>query len=293
MVRVLRRFLGVMFAFVIVAAFISSGAVGTTHVTTSRYESLSIYGNADLADLRTSGVCTGSGTISDPYVITDLIIGGSSGAAISIMNVDTNLTIRNCIITDSFDGISIIGSTNITISNNTIENVYDGLYLYDVVNITITNNTIIDSMEGIYLAAAGGSTIFGNTIIDSMEGIYLADADGNIVLDNDILRSNWCGICLAFSDDNTISGNSVTDAKDFGIYLRESDGNTISDNAMHSVVLGIDIEEMANNTVTGNTISYMDETSGDGGELVVGAAAVVIIVLFCIVFLSSRNKGHK
>jgi hypothetical protein len=73
----------------------------------------------DLASLRSSGVCTGSGTSTDPYVLADRNIAFSgSGAAILIGNTTSHLVVSNCTLTCSAGPISYTYGIFISNSSN-------------------------------------------------------------------------------------------------------------------------------------------------------------------------------
>ncbi|MFX1495072.1 MAG: right-handed parallel beta-helix repeat-containing protein, partial [Promethearchaeota archaeon] len=77
------------------------------------------------------GICTGSGTFSDPFVIQDLIlIGNGTGTGISIGNSkNVYFRIENCSIFNFTIGIRLAISCNGTLLNNNCSNNEIGIYL--------------------------------------------------------------------------------------------------------------------------------------------------------------------
>ncbi len=76
--------------------------------------------NSGWSNAKTAGICTGSGTYSDPYVIKDLVINaGGSGSGILIENSDVYFKIENCTVYNSGGSP---GSSNAGIRLNNVEN---------------------------------------------------------------------------------------------------------------------------------------------------------------------------
>ena len=103
--------------------------------------------------LRSQGVCTGSGTTDDPYVISGYeITGTNSSTCITVLNITKHLVVTNCYLHGDFYGIMVRGSSNVTVTNsNCSGNYYFGVFLYYTANDTVTNNVCIDAGHGIEL----------------------------------------------------------------------------------------------------------------------------------------------
>ena len=180
-----------------------------------------IHINNNWTATKASGICTGNGTYSEPYVIEDLVIdggGGSMGSCILIENSDVYFRIENC-----------------TFYNSGFYPIYTaaGIELLNVSNGNLTNNNCPDNNNN---------------------GIYLGNSNNNSVSGN-IANDNRCdGIVLYFSNDNTILGN-IANGNVYGIRIRNSDNNTVSGNTANDNFHGLWIDYSDNNTISGNIMN--------------------------------------
>ncbi|GAH39004.1 unnamed protein product, partial [marine sediment metagenome] len=93
-----------------------------------------IDGNSGWSDAKNAGICTGSGSYSNPYVIEDFVInGGGWGTCILIENSDVYFKIQNCTIFNSGGysnaGIRLSNVNNSLIITNNYSSNYNGIYL--------------------------------------------------------------------------------------------------------------------------------------------------------------------
>jgi len=242
----------------------ASGPIYTTHST------MRINSNGDLITLKSSGGCTGSGTVSDPYVINGYDITGNGVICIYIGNVTEHLVIDNCYLHGNSYGIELVSSSNVTISNdNFYANTVDGIYLSSASNNTVSGNTF--SYDDIIDIDLYNSTI--NVIKDNVcsgnsnHGIYLQQSGSNILSNNSCLDSFACGIMLSSSSNNIISNNTSNANGNNGIHLASSSNyNTISNNTCKgNAADGIHLTSPSNhNTIRHNNCSGNNH---DGIEL--------------------------
>ncbi|MFX1587277.1 MAG: hypothetical protein ACFFC1_03900, partial [Promethearchaeota archaeon] len=72
-------------------------------------------------DAKVAGICTGSGTYSDPFIIKDLEIdGGGAGNGIWIQNSDAYFKIENCTVYNSGSEKGDAGIRLESVSNGTL-----------------------------------------------------------------------------------------------------------------------------------------------------------------------------
>jgi parallel beta-helix repeat protein len=143
-------------------------------------------------------------------------------------------TVKNCVVTDFYNGIYLTGSSGNTIIGNTANsNRGDGVYLYDSSGNTISNNEAnLNSCAGIDLIYdSSGNTISNNEAnLNNRYGIYLSDSSGNTITNNEANSNNRYGISFNSldSNNNTLSKNVVcfnpTDIYD--VDTNSGDGNT-------------------------------------------------------------------
>ena len=206
------------------------------------------------------GICTGSGTYSNPYVIEDLLIAGvGSGNLIWIENSDVYFKIENCTLYNADDaGIRLVYVNNGQLTDNNCSSNYFGIHLSNSNNNSISGNTVNNNdNRGIYLYISDNSTISGNTANNNnYNGVDLRFSDNNTVSGNTANSNDNRGIDLLDSDYNNITGNTANNNQWSGIDLLDSDYNTISGNtANNNTSSGISPSGDYNN-VSGNTANY-------------------------------------
>jgi len=165
-----------------------------------------------------------------------------------------NITIRNCAITNFFEGIKIDNANNIYLFNNSISSNRDnGINLKNSQNITIRNCAITNFFEGIKIDNANNIYLFNNSISSNRDnGIYIKNSACLFVANNSVFSNKWHGVSLDNLSNSTIAGNFINLNKNVGIYvygsLLDITNNTILNNYM-----GI-ISYYSNLTINANTI---------------------------------------
>jgi len=126
------------------------------------------------SDAKITGLCTGSGNSSDPYVIEDLVIdGGGVGSCILIENSEDYFKIENCTISncgsDFYDsGIKLISANNGNLTNNRALDLDSfGLVMYESNNTFVVNN-IFKGKHGISVRFSKNNVIYFNDFIGSL-----------------------------------------------------------------------------------------------------------------------------
>ena len=161
----------------------------------------------------------------------------------------TNITIKNCIITDwdtaniylyhanenkiidtvsdsgPDDGIRIYGSSSNTLSNITANsNNYNGVYIYSSSSNTLSNITAnSNNYNGIYLNSSSSNTLTDITANFNYNGISLYASSSNTFVDITTDFSNY-GIYLHSSSSNYLA-NLTAYSNNYGIYLNSSISN--------------------------------------------------------------------
>ena len=213
-----------------------------------------------------AGICTGSGTFSDPYVIEDLVIdGGGSGSCIWIENSDVYFTIENCSLYNSGvnwddSGISLINVDNGQLIANIANN--SGIRFDNCKNCTISGNNVSNSNNGgIHLSYGSNNKIIGNTA--NYAGISISETDNNIVSGNML---NGGGIFLGNANYTRIFNNTVEHTDGDGISFHgSSNNNWISKNFVNNNTWGISfVDQSHNNTAIDN---YVHNSSAIGMEV--------------------------
>lgn len=144
-----------------------------------------------------NGVCSGSGTFEDPYVIEGWSIdAGEARQGIRIHGTSRPFVIRNVLVSGaSASAISLSYVRNANIESCTVEANWTG--------ISLSFSTLV--------------RIVGCAVEKNTDGIHLFFSDANQVVDS-VFRDNDTAMWLDASDGNLISGNLIQ-ASDMGAYL--------------------------------------------------------------------------
>jgi len=152
----------------------------------------------------------------------------------------SNVTIKNCVITDFAQGINVENSSN---------------------NNTVFNNNITGSGGGIRMVSSNGNSATFNTVSNASMGIYADTVSGGTIAGN-VLNSNWYGLYFrpGYTSDNITISNNVTNSN--VLKGMEIIGNslTITGNTANSNSNGIFVAGIYN-TVTHN---WASSNSGHG-----------------------------
>ncbi|MFW9999648.1 MAG: NosD domain-containing protein [Candidatus Hodarchaeota archaeon] len=190
---------------------------------------------------KSAGICTGSGTYSDPYIIEDLEINaGMVGSCIWIQDTTEYFKIVNCTLYNSgwnYADAGILFGANVDngqLINNTIYNLYNsntGIILESCYNCTLSGNIVSNFIyDGMRITYTTNTTISDNNVQGNNFGIKLGDCSyinisGNIANNND-----HSGIYLSVCNNNIVSGNNVKFNDAFGIDIDSSTNVTITEN---------------------------------------------------------------
>ena len=173
---------------------------------------ISINGNGDF--IYFNGVRGGSGTASDPYIISDWdITVPANSYGIQIADTDVHFIVRNCYVhgLSSYVGIDLYDCSNGTLEdNNCSSHVIAGISLYSSQNNTLVNNNC-------------SSNVF--------YGIFLGASNNNTLVNNNCSSSDLWGIYLTFSSNcNNISWNLICNNAEYGVYVLTGSSNRICNN---------------------------------------------------------------
>ena len=257
------------------------GVVQSSGPTYAAQSAIHINNNTDLVALRSSGLSTGSGTISDPYVINGYAITGIGGACIYIGNTTGYLVISGCYLHGNSYGVELWSSSNVTMrDNNCSGNSNYGIYLVSSSKNVLANNACNDTLHGIYLVSSSNNNVILNNTCRGMSacGIMLSASSGNIlsnntssfsgnnglhvdsssnhniIANNTFNGNNLNGISLTHSSaNNNITHNICIGNKNCGICLNGSSVNNVINNTCSGSSFGIQLWSSSNVTVSNNT----------------------------------------
>jgi parallel beta-helix repeat protein len=220
-------------------SLMSSTQLAQSHV---RHIPIAINGNHDLIAQAAAEGWKGSGTASDPILISGYLI-EESRHLFRIVNTDLHF-----IFADNY--------------LNGIDGYWCGIYLSNVTNGIVANNTVHNAAIGLHMLQIHGCVLADNTIYNNRnEGIVLElPCYDNNVTGNDIHDNGIAGIIVDYgSQNNVISGNRIGHNEGAGIYLWQYlsepwiANNLIVENWISCQSVGI-IVQGHNNNIQNNTI---------------------------------------
>ena len=256
--------------------------------------------NPSWEDIVNMGICTGSGTLSDPFIIENFIFPEYDGYVIEVRNSEVFFIIRNCesfgfdygirlenvsngLITENFiHRINTEICNNINVTNNLLET--GQFYIFYTNNSVFSGNTFNQAESESILLSECYYNEFSNNLLYGMGYGEAIRAEGpnyyNIFFNNTI--ANF-GIGLFMEGDcdyNVISQNYIHAQVHSGIFLDACDYNLIIDNLIEEIQCYNDPEwgewapyaaltlfDSNFNTVLNNNIRDCD---GNGMNLIIG-----------------------
>ncbi|CEL25988.1 hypothetical protein MB9_2377 [Methanobacterium formicicum] len=189
--------------------------------------------------------------------VQDFIITGATSSSGIYLNAADNCIITGNDLTGNYDGIRLYKSVNNLISDNTVNNNSRmGVYVYtNSSNNYIQNNFLTSNPYGIYIVNSINNQITSNTVNNSTSSaVYISNVNDTLINQNNFNNNNY-GIYLYNAQDNNLTGNTVTDSSRIGIYVNtNSNNNNIQNNNLNGNQYGINTYNCQNNTIVGNSI---------------------------------------
>jgi len=178
-----------------------------------------------------------------------IIDGDDSGTDYGIyLSNKKNNVIRNCVVSDFYDGIYLNYSEENFIINNTATkngdyNYYGyGIHLYySKANIVENNTATENGLAGIRLENSNYNNISNNycALNKNYDGIYMTSSSNNRIISNTLTMNDDSGLWIVSCDNNYIFNNTITlngmfntssNPTGYGMYIRGSVNNTLEDN---------------------------------------------------------------
>ncbi len=236
-----------------------------------------------------SGICSGSGTFSDPYIIQDFIIDGNgTGTGISIGNSkNVFFRIENCTVFNCTYGIRLGISCNGTLVNNNCSFNENGIYLDSWIDIPHPTPEIVAQCYCM------NNTVSNNTINFNEDfGIYCrgfaagppGELEDNVFKGNIINNNRWGIYFYAFCINNTVIDNYLINNEEVGMFLEgPCENNTIKGNKMESSGFYSDyyifsINKIDDSNLVNNGPFYFYKDRDDLGEVDFSNAGQIYLV---------------
>lgn len=146
----------------------------------------------------------------------------------------TNVTIKNCIISDwATSGIYIYQSNGNNITNVSSSSSTYGIYLYSSANNSLSNFTTNNNNRGIGLVGAT-TTTFSNFISNGNSGFAIYGSTYNTVFSNFTIYNNYWGIYITQGSINTNLSNFTVNTNTYGLWFE----NNINTSIFNSTIYG-------------------------------------------------------
>jgi parallel beta-helix repeat protein len=201
------------------------------------------------------GYCTGSGTMGDPYIISDFFFNTTTYNynCLTIINSRKYFIIEDCVFKgdSNFAGVLLDNTTNGLLQSNKLYPLTGALvWIYNSsLNEIFMNNASAGFYYGIYIEGTAGlcsSNIISNNLVSFNidTGIQVeGDCLLNKIIDNTVYNNSRGIYIFGPSDNNSISGNIIRDNPLFGVGIF-SDYNTIYrncyiNNGLHALDSGV------------------------------------------------------
>lgn len=223
------------------------------------HDPIIIAGNEGFTDV--NGVVSGSGSASDPYIISGWDINASSANGIEIIGTDAHFTIRDCSLHDGMTsnsyGISLESVVNGTLTNNIVSRNWFGIYLHSSNENIVSDNLCSGNCQGVFTLRSDRNILDGNTCTMNDEGIVIdTGSDNNVVSNNNCSGNNDDCMFVDNAKNNTLAGNNCSDS-DYGIIVTQSSWNNtlISNTCNFNSYDGIYLSRSDSNILDSNNCS--------------------------------------
>jgi parallel beta-helix repeat protein len=219
-------------------------------------------------------VRSGSGTETDPYVISDWIVNSTNGDGIDIWGTEAHFVITRVGLrsNSSGSGVYISDAKNGIVENSQIRGWWFGLYVFRSGSMEFINNTIAGNEYGIQLEASSNNQVLDNRIEDNREvGLFLRGSN-SILRNNSVIRNGFGGINVdgtsGFANGNVVESNVVSDNAVYGIGLWRGANNVFRSNTVtQNHIVGIMLtDHSTKNLIETNTVLK----NGGSGIIIIG-----------------------
>jgi parallel beta-helix repeat protein len=149
----------------------------------------------------------------------------------------SNITIKNCIVTNWYNGVYLYSSNSNTLLNITANsNAYSGIFLRSSSSNILSNIITNSNYYGIDILVSNSNTLLNITANSNDYGILLSSSNSNTLL-NITANSNGYGIYLInLASSNTIENSVIRSNSRYGIYLYSVGNNLIYNNLLNNAI---------------------------------------------------------
>ena len=194
------RYKALLLVMIVVGTSLLILASAPSEVKAAPHDPIFIESDAELESMAVTEGWAGSGSAVDPFIIENYTIDAENASnGIMIRNIDHHIVIRNCVVHNTSDDVSIPSAgINLTmVENATIENcevfdAFNGISLYECTDILVKGNDIHENGNiGVVVGKGSRVNVTENNITGSASyGISLEDCAGVQVYGNTLIHNN-------------------------------------------------------------------------------------------------------
>ena len=176
----------------------------------------------------------------------------------TIVVSSSEVTISNCAITGSNDGIAVATTSSPTIENNIIrDNSQFGIWVYGSATGTVRGNEIHgNGSTGIIIGGDASILVEGNVVRNNAKaGVVVYGRATGTIRNNEIYENGFGGVHIGGETNPLVEGNIIRSNTQSGIYLYDNPAGTIRDNDIfENGYAGISISDDAEPLIEDNSI---------------------------------------
>ena len=261
-----------------------------------------IQGDADLTPA--NGVTGGSGTPSDPYVISGWGIDSSTGHLIDVRNTRAPLVIRDVYVSGGNAGIQLANVTHVELQRISAIGDADAVHVERSAHLAVRNSNLSDcarvgpmpyAMAGLYLEASDDVVVSGNRFGSNCMGVDL-ESTTNLTLEGNTFTGNGILIEGATPEhflSHTLAADNVVNGKPLLVYRDASDLFLDRVDAGEILLLNVTDARLSNLTIARTDVAveaaYADGLEVTGSRFVENAICGVYVVASERVRVSSSS----
>jgi len=225
--------------------------------------------------------CTVLNAAGETYVLTQAIPNSANTTCFNItasnMVFDCNYHLVDGIDTGNTNGIYAKAVTNVTIRNCNLTDWAYGVYFDAAQNSTVYRNNFTSNNDGIELMHSRYVNISSNRIESVNDAIYASNTSYSTLAHNDLVN-NELGISFyATSRNNTMSGGSIINTTSDGIYVYQSYDNLFRDIYMSTASQNI-YQFASSDTVFLNVSADASKITVDAGTVYIKWYADILVL---------------
>jgi nitrous oxidase accessory protein len=167
-------------------------------------------------------------------------------------------------------GIKVYSESNVTVEDNILEDTFFGIYLQASVSCVVINNRLTafgatdqQSGNGIHCWKCDSLQIIGNSMSGHRDGIYFEFVNNSVILRNKSINNSRYGLHFMFSHNNAYIGN-VFRNNSAGVSVMFSHGvkmfNNLFEDNWGDGCYGIFLKEITDSYISGN--KFLRNTTG-------------------------------